>query len=206
MTPIANHASCAWRCSWTLSAKDKAAQYRAVRRFVDDRQAALSCVTPERLSFAQYHQSDRLHSVWLADDAAPVPLRGAFRLGLAVALGYHVVRDAGVAGGWTLSTARYIYEIVDAQGDSLFEFHWHPDGSSRVGTPHLHIRPTLKVGEGSLDLYRAVTKSHIPTGHLSLEQVIRFLLPEVEVEPLRKNWEAVLQATEARHREWRAPS
>lgn len=174
-----------------------------MQRFINDLQEALACVTTERLSFAKYHQSDVPHVVWLADDAATVKLRGQFQLGLAVALRYQVVPSERSDNGWKIRTTKYIYEIADERGDSLFEFHWHPDGSSRVTTPHLHIRPSLKVAVEVQDLYRKVTKSHIPTGRVALEQVVRFLIAELDIVPLRDDWEKVLQATEDRFKDWR---
>ena len=202
--PTASRASCAWPCSWTLARKNKeAAQHLAVSRFVNDIQEALSCVTTERLSFAAYHPG-KTHFIWLADENEPVQLKGRFRLTMAIALKYSVVAHEKAEGGWKVRTAKYIYEITDSQGGPLFDFHWHPDGESRVTTPHMHIRPSIKVAAEIVDLYRAVTKAHIPTGRISLEDVLRFLVDELDVEPLRADWETVLSGTDERYRLWRS--
>jgi hypothetical protein len=46
------------------------------------------------------------------------------------------------------------------------------------------------------------SKFHIPTGGVTIEQVIRFLIADVGVPPLTEQWEEELQASEERMREW----
>lgn len=43
---------------------------------------------------------------------------------------------------------------------------------------------------------------HIPTGGVSIEHVIRFLIVDLGVPPLTAQWEAELQANKERSREW----
>ncbi len=46
-------------------------------------------------------------------------------------------------------------------------------------------------------------KLHIPTGGVTIEHVIRFLIADLGVPPLIAQWDAELQASEERSREWR---
>jgi hypothetical protein len=56
-------------------------------------------------------------------------------------------------------TARsYHYKLRGRDGIDQWRMHWHPEGRSRITTPHLHRPPNLK--------------SHWPTGRLTLENAV----------------------------------
>lgn len=78
------------------------------------------------------------------------------------------------------STAYYYDLVID---DVELQFHWHP-GHGQSG-PHMHVRslPVDPIALGDL---------HIPTGRIPLEHVVRFLIEEVGVTPIRDNWREVL--------------
>ena len=78
-----------------------------------------------------------------------------------------------------------------SHGRELAGWHWHPGGSSPWRQPHLHVAGG-RFGE-----------CHLPTGRVSLEEVLRLLLAELDVRPLRDDWPAVLDEVEAAFREWR---
>jgi hypothetical protein len=67
-------------------------------------------------------------------------------------------------------------------------FHWHPENSGRVPWPHLHA---FGVHE-SVDLDRL----HPPTGRVSIESVVRFLIEDLGVLPRRADWPAILERNE----------
>jgi hypothetical protein len=46
------------------------------------------------------------------------------------------------------------------------------------------------------------SKLHIPTGWVTVESVVRFLLTDLKVKPLRPNWEEILADSEEQFREW----
>ncbi len=76
----------------------------------------------------------------------------------------------------------------------IIAFHWHPAERFEVRHPHLD----RGAKEGREDLHR----THIPTGRVALEDVIRFAIMELGVEPKRADWERVLSdAQEAYRRE-----
>jgi hypothetical protein len=93
-------------------------------------------------------------------------------------------------GPWKVSTRAYRYRI-DVAGRELLLWHWHPSGKSQYTTPHLHAQAGDLMG------------LHLPTGRMSLEAVIRLLVTELGVRPLRPDWLAVLDATEAAFLRWR---
>jgi hypothetical protein len=46
------------------------------------------------------------------------------------------------------------------------------------------------------------SKLHIPTGWVTVESVVRFLLTDLKVKPLRANWEKILADSEEQFRDW----
>lgn len=57
-----------------------------------------------------------------------------------------------------VTTRSYHYKLRGRDGVDQWRMHWHPEGRSRITTPHLHRPPDLK--------------QHWPTGRLTLENAI----------------------------------
>lgn len=100
------------------------------------------------------------------------------------------------AGEQRMTTRRYTYSIIKAgTQDRIFAWHWHPESkSSRVKYPHVHVP------QGS-----PYSTRHVPTGRITLEDVILFGFDELGVGPSVP--EAVRIITEVRdkhklHRGW----
>ena len=78
----------------------------------------------------------------------------------------------------------------------LAAWHWHPMSNLSEDAspwPHLHAygaRDTL-----------TLHKLHLPTGRVSLEAVVRFLIEDLDVAPRRTDWRAVLRRHEERFRQ-----
>jgi hypothetical protein len=123
-----------------------------------------------------------------------VPLRGRHRLSLRVAMRYRIVRAEGARGPWKIATAGYEYAIDDQEGREVLAYHWQ----AGVAPPYPHLH--LGAGAGVAALLR---KRHLPTGRVALEAVLRLLLTELGVEPLRRDWRAVLERGERRFAAWR---
>lgn len=86
-----------------------------------------------------------------------------------------------------MATIGYRYALEDREGRALVSYHWHPHGPSPVTTPRLHlgsrlVRPGVPFGG-----------VHLPTGFVTLADVIRVVMVELGVEPRRDDWEAVLR-------------
>jgi len=107
----------------------------------------------------------------------PARLRGSANLGLRVDELWQRTNDER----WDL---RYRYSILrsDTQHEIL-SFHRH--GSNR---PHLHL------GAGAGELFEPLYKAHVPTGPVALTEVVLMLVRDFGVEPLRADWETVLEA------------
>jgi hypothetical protein len=105
----------------------------------------------------------------------------------------------GQRGPWTTTTTEYIYEVSDERDDLIAAWHWHPE-SGRAGDeapgPHIHAygdRETL-----------TLHKLHLPTGRVSLEALVRFLIEDFGVIPRRGDWRTVLSRHEETFRQLRS--
>lgn len=97
----------------------------------------------------------------------------------------------------------YEYRLLDHDQTELLVYHWQP-GPAFQGSdhPHLHVSAALHaqvdaLNEQMIDL----DKLHISTGRVSLETVVRMLITEFEVAPVRSDWRQTLDRTEAVFRE-----
>ncbi|HET8522635.1 MAG TPA: hypothetical protein VFL82_05330 [Thermomicrobiales bacterium] len=157
----------------------------AVHAFLGRIQQTLSCVTPGVLIEGQFGP-DPVRAATFG--SRYVPMRGRYRLELSILHEHELIQ---ADNRWSLHAAGYSYQIRQADGPEIAAFHWHPRSAlSPVTFPHLHIeRPVSPVDIGS--------GRHIPTGHVSIEAVVRFLIKELHVRPLRADWESVITDNEA---------
>lgn len=83
-----------------------------------------------------------------------------------------------------IRTVGYRYEFNQYGGRELFAYHLHPTGASEITHPHLHVAlHDPKLGYG---------KKHLVTGLVSLPDVIRCLITEFDIPPLRPDWRDIL--------------
>lgn len=88
---------------------------------------------------------------------------------------------------WQVRTVAYYYILRESGGPDIFSYQWHPAQRSPITFPHLHLGPAAAVGREEL------TKAHIPTGRVALEDFIRLLIDHLGVRPLREDWEQALE-------------
>lgn len=75
------------------------------------------------------------------------------------------------------------YTLVNAERVQFLAFHWHPRVPGPATHPHLHVRS---------DAAPLSHKTHVPTGRVSLADVVRLLIVEFGVPPLREDWQIVV--------------
>jgi len=94
---------------------------------------------------------------------------------------------------WTATIASYRYGLYDRDGHEVLSYHWHPDTYSHMTTPHLHL------GGGVAAWRPDFAKAHIPTGLVTLEDVLLLAIEELilDVEPLRADWRDILIRNDA---------
>jgi hypothetical protein len=136
---------------------------------------------------------NRLESLAL-NLGSPSRLRGK-HLYVTVKLQYRVTHAEGESGPWKVSTAAYFYALHDEKQREIMAFHWHPETEGQK-QPHLHLYDASNIAT-------MLAKVHVPTGRITLEQYLRFLIVELKVRPLRSDWQKVLEGTERKHLQYR---
>ncbi len=88
----------------------------------------------------------------------------------------------------------YEYQVLDREEREILAFHWHPVGLSDVTDPHLHLTSRLN----PIDMGRdqdplPLADMHIPTGFITLEDVVRLLITEFDIRPRCTDWDDLLR-------------
>ena len=116
---------------------------------------------------------------------------------------FHFERRESLRTDWKCATDQYIYNVrsePDVNPDSqLIEWHWHPEVRAEC---HAHVNGTLPGGFH-------LGGTHLPTGRVSFEQVLIYLIDELEVAPRLDDWRPILDqnhALHAQYRSWEGPS
>lgn len=85
----------------------------------------------------------------------------------------------------------YVYTVLTRDRVELVSFQWHPYGAGEIEFPHVHIGPALARRDSVVRPGEA-HKIHVPTGEVSLADVVRLAITEFGVEPRRDDWEEIL--------------
>lgn len=120
----------------------------------------------------------------------PVQLGGASRLSLSARIGFRLVESSSGREPWDAEIVAYRYTLQDHEGKEIVPYHWHPEG--RVTTLHFHLGAGAAEGRLRPDLATA----HLPSGYISLQAVLRLVIVELGVRPIRPDWDAVLRQTQ----------
>jgi len=92
---------------------------------------------------------------------------------------------------WMLVASGYSYGLHDADGREVVAYHWHPNIPHPATFRHLHVGP------GSGVRHHRLTKAHLPTGIMTVADMVRVAIVEFAVGPRRRDWEAVLTQVES---------
>ncbi len=92
----------------------------------------------------------------------------------------------------------YQYRILDYDQRELLVYHWQP-GQRFAGPdhPHMHVSASINARIDAVTRRGiALDKRHLVTGRVSLPAMVRMLITEFEIAPLRRDWRAILDRTE----------
>jgi hypothetical protein len=119
-------------------------------------------------------------------------------LALAYVCDYTIVETDQTGARWSVRGLSYRCELYDAEREIL-AYHWHPFARGDVVFPHLHLSAGARVGNSNL------TRAHLPTGSVLLEDVLRLAIDAFGVQPLREDWSELLVASRVMSEEaWKA--
>lgn len=157
-----------------------------MQQYLDALQQLTSCITNEvPNNVGGYHPSDRPHLVTLAR-GTPVRLRAPQLLRLSIREWYSV-QQAAPQSGWIVTTVGYMYDIFIEDDQPALSYHWHPIAPRTVTFPHVHLEAGAQIG---LDVLH---RAHLPTGIVSVRDIVRLVIEELGVEPRRSDWRSVLE-------------
>lgn len=161
----------------------------AVGNYVDSTQLAISCISDWVVTVdGGYYPSDMPHILTMNRES-PVRLSGESRLWFLLIQYYRIIRSDTSDTLWTVTVTGYRYAVIDTNGRDVLEYHWHPVSRSPITSPHLHI------GHGAMVRRTELRDAHLPTGHVSISEILRTLIRDFAVIPQRRDWESILDAT-----------
>jgi hypothetical protein len=100
---------------------------------------------------------------------------------------------------YRLKTLTYSYRIADGPAREDWLFRWEYVSHETEQGKSLHPRHHCHL---PFDHRCLTTKTHIPTGWVLLEEVIRFLIHELGVDSLSEDWDDILKKSEEQFRIW----
>jgi hypothetical protein len=171
---------------------------------------AVGCLTPHQLVLANGAlRSGNLH---VAAFSSPASLRtpngGPSGLFLDVTCSFAVESSSTRRIGYPRVTARtYAYRLLDHHHRELLVYHWQP-GPDHAGPdhPHLHISAALDAQVDAINRREiGLDKLHVATGDVTLAAVVRMLITEFGIAPLRLDWREVLDRIESGSADERGP-
>lgn len=177
MTPTITSTSAISTCSATLSDRFLRLQRE---RCIDDIRRCATCIT-WAVWIASPLDEAAIWRVRLAADRTRLPT--APDLTLRAILDFHV-RQRSQSESPSIRPVSYRYELRDRNGEKIFAYHFHPTGLSHVTTPHPHV-------SGGSRTVR-LDKRHLVPGVVTFPDIIRHLITEFDVPPLRPDWRDIL--------------
>lgn len=190
-------------CSYPLASRTP---NEALDDYVVRVQVALSCIV-NVISFGSGSTPGKLHTLTLyaLGQSRPNSIRlrthgwnGELILRIVQRYDLQFQPDFLLSLHFEVSTAFYHYQILDRDGGEIVVFHWEPDGRSPVGTPHLHVPAAGPVilpqpdGSRVAGAKTHLSKLHLPTGRIGIEEIVELLVADFNVDPLLPNWREVL--------------
>lgn len=106
---------------------------------------------------------------------------------------------------WRLRTLAYSYRIQRGPGENdpwVFRFEYISRELQSFPHPrhHLHLPATLHVPGTIREIDLA--KVHVPTGWVTVEELVRFLIHGLKVKSRKTNWDKLCRESEEKFREW----
>lgn len=158
--------------------------YEAFRRPV---QSAIACFTKATLRSRPPFAPNQEFPLELSEARVPLGRNAAYVLRFAQR--YRVAQRDGRE--WEVQTTAYSYWLLDRAGHELLLYQWIPAGLSPVTTPHLHVGALAHPHVSALVQAQAplapLTRAHLPTGFISLTDILRMAVADLGVEPLERN-------------------
>lgn len=155
---------------------------------LDDFQLLVSCVAPGVLGVVGgYRVAPHPHSLGFVDSSS-ARLAGDRHLALSIDFRYVLNQHPAARSDlrWSNDIVAYMYALRTSAGVELVTWHWHPGVPNTPPNPHLHLGPAARIGTEGLH------RAHLPTGIVTVADIVRCAITKFRVEPLRGDWQAIL--------------
>jgi hypothetical protein len=123
------------------------------------------------------------------------------RLQLSAGLDYDVIYlddpPPEAEGPYKVATRRYRYHVLTDDMREVLLWHWHPDSSSTMHDPHVHLGTTQLAPTAVIN-----KRVHVATSRVAFEQVLLTTI-DLGVTPLRDDWASTLNESLAAFARWR---
>jgi hypothetical protein len=169
----------------------------ALRRYKQVLQRSLGCVTPAIWITGATERDPDVHYLTTSEDPIRVPTdAGGGYVYLSASQNFRYDRHGRFPGEWKVTTLGYVYRVAlgPSQDDSIVAWHWHPSTKAECHVHSFSSHGLLPGGLGEL---------HLPTGRVSIEQILRFLILDLGVRA-RVGWEQAIGESEARFNEYKS--
>lgn len=172
----------------------------AFERHVTPFRDAIRCIAHGTL-ITSHERIHRLNEVYplVLNNSDPLQLRSSPPLSLSAGQRFRIVHDDVIEDGpYRVQLVEYWYLLSTDDDREILAFHWTPEATDRRQKtyPHIHIGTALL--KDSSNFLTTFHKKHVPTGHVSIESIVRFAIEELGVVPLRPDWSAILDRGQRR--------
>jgi hypothetical protein len=169
------------------TARPSKALQKAVRQYADDLTASVRAIASAHLQhdLEQHYRPDSGVVFQYSIPDARFESRSG---GLTVTAYQSIVPRAESDHAGLFSVARYGYHLRSVEGDKLLR--WDFDPGLPPAWPHVHLDTATANVAG-----QAMSAHHLPTGRVLLEDVLRYLVHDCGVMPVR-DYEATLAVSE----------
>lgn len=165
---------------------------QAYERYADQLKQVLSCITDTHFVSNVHPHPDSPFAFAFTHNPARLN-RSAYCLYLIQRI--RLVRDDRQSGTWKVKTLSYEYNVERWEDhQEIVCFHWEGE-DGRNPDPHIHV------GFAALQNSRPMPigpKSHIPSGRVVIEDIVKFAIEELGVDPIshrRTTWRSIIKST-----------
>lgn len=153
-------------------------------------------ITDSRLSLVHRHNSAEI-AFRHENVAFAAPL---FARDLFLSIGQKLRVDLQSGGTWRLKTLQYTYRIQGADEKNCLRWEYvSRDVRDKLFCRH-HFQAPIRYQLAGKNL--SLEEVHLPTGWVTIEEIIRFLIVELGVAAKAAGWDGILRQSEQQFRNW----
>ena len=161
----------------------------AFTEYLQLQQTFASCFTLSLITHdCRVPEVGNIYSLHLNKGMGVVLRTAQFRVAVNLDQRFEIAQAVGEEVAFNVQTIEYYFTVKDANtGTEIIAYHWHPTAVHKF--PHLHLGAGAATGK----LRAGLDKAHLPTGPVSIHEVILMLIRDFKVPAARPDAEAILE-------------